>query len=220
MRERALDEDVPGRGLLGHERVQPGGVPRQSVGHPAVRDDLDRSADGVEALALERLDLEEEPVGERHVVRVHPGEQPSARLAPRPLERCDDPGRRLPHEPEARVSRGVRGRELRRRVARAVVHDDDLEVGERLRRERAERLGEERLAVPHGQEDGHERRHATNPRAARRPGRGLARDPAVWQDRGYRCAAARSASGSVAGTGCALRTTLSAFVVAASAKTS
>jgi hypothetical protein len=54
----------------------------------------------------------------------------------------------------------VLSRERRRAVARAVVDDERLEVSERLRRERCERLGEERLLVAHGQQHRDDRQRA------------------------------------------------------------
>jgi predicted RNA polymerase sigma factor len=151
VRERALDEDVSRRRLRGDERVQPCLVAAQPVGHPVFGDELDRAADRVEPLTLERVDLQAKAVWQRDVVRVHPGEDAAARPRPRPLERGDDPLTTLAQEPEARVPPRVRRRDLARIVCGAVVHDERLELRERLRRERRERVREERLAVPDGQ---------------------------------------------------------------------
>jgi hypothetical protein len=48
-----------------------------------------------------------------------------------------------------RESARARSEDLRGGIGRAVVDRDHLEVRERLRRQRVEALGEERLLVPH-----------------------------------------------------------------------
>ena len=79
--------------------------------------------------------------------------QPALRATVRP------PGSCRVHA-DAGVALRRLGEDRRRRVGRAVVDDDQLEVGERLRERRVERLAEEALAVPHRHDDADPGRHS------------------------------------------------------------
>ena len=151
--QRALDPEIVLRGLDGDERVQPVGV----RAHPAggVGEVLDPAADRGEPFFLDRRHLQLEPLGQRHVVGVHPCKQRRARLAAGALGGGDHSGRLLVQNSEPRVAAGVGLEDPGRRVYRPVVDGDHLEVRERLRRERLEALGEKRLLVPHRQQDGY-----------------------------------------------------------------
>ena len=79
------------------------------------------------------------------------------RLGTRVLERGDYAAVRPTHDAETRVVARMLGGDLRGRVHGAVVDDDYLEVFERLRRERLERLCQVGLFVTHGKQDRNQR---------------------------------------------------------------
>jgi hypothetical protein len=80
------------------------------------------------------------------------------------LERGDHTRALLPENPKAAIRPRVSLGDFRRAVIGAVVDDEHLEVGQRLRRERRQRLDEKRRLVADGQQDGHE--HALTPSGA------------------------------------------------------
>ena len=132
--ERVLPLDVGAHPL-------PGGLAGRREEGDAAAEHVDR------AVALEPLDLEQEPLRERHVVGVHPRDERGAGLGERQGERGDEPARRRAQDPQARVLPRPGEEPLAAAVARAVVDRDHLVVGEGLGGERVEAGAERRDRV-------------------------------------------------------------------------
>ena len=156
VRQRALDEDVARGRLNGDEAVQPALVAAGTVSHGLLGEVGHPASAGGERAVGERVDLRGQALGERDVVAVHARDQPPRR-GPRPLERGDDADGLLQDDAETAVVARVRVRDLRRAVGRAVVDDQHLEFGERLRGERVKGIGEICGLVAHGQQNRDER---------------------------------------------------------------
>jgi hypothetical protein len=134
MRQRALDEDVAGGRLDRDEAIDPALVAARTVPDPLGREVRDAAAAGFEPFAVERLELERQPLRQRHVVAVHAREVAASSLRTRTLERGHHPRGPLAQDAEPSIGARVRRRDLGRPVRRAVVDDEHLEVLQRLAR--------------------------------------------------------------------------------------
>ena len=104
---------------------------------------------------LEVGDLALEPVGQHDVVGVHAGDQRRLRQRAAGVEGHGQATRLLSLHADSRITLRRVGQDARRRVGRAVVDDDQLEVAQRLRQRRVERLAEKPLTVAHRHHDAH-----------------------------------------------------------------
>jgi hypothetical protein len=95
-------------------------------------------------------------LGQREVVRVEPGHQVGAGEAERPVERAGEPGARLAMQAQPRIPRA--GQQIGRRIGRAVVDHDQLQVAVRLFEHAADGGGDPPRAVVDRHEDGDSRR--------------------------------------------------------------
>ena len=120
--------------------------------------------------------LEGEAFGQGDIVCVHAGDERRARFAEKPVERHDKAAIVLREDTDARVLLRVAGEDRGRRVARPVIHDEKLEIGEDLCADRFQgRIEEARVVVDaHQHGDGGSGHQAAFTRAvarrAARPG--------------------------------------------------
>src|SRR5262249_50535151 len=145
------------------QRVEPALVAPETV--PRVREIRDTAAAGIEPFLLERRKLHLEPPRPCDVVRAHCSDVPAPRFETGTPRRCEEAERLLVHDTETSVAPLPLMRNVTRRVTRAVVDDDDLELLVRLPRERPQRFVQVRLAVAHRHQNRYERR--TQPAAGR-----------------------------------------------------
>ena len=118
------------------------------VEHPRAHDRETRAR-------LQQLHALLEPASERDVVRVHACDIATAGLVERAVQRpCEAELLLVAEHTKPRISE--RGERLRRLVGRGVVHDEHLDVGDRLAKDARERGPHVGLAVVHGDEDGDE----------------------------------------------------------------
>ena len=104
-------------------------------------------------MAVEVRDLALEPVGQHDVVGIHACDERRLRERAARVEGHRQATRVLPLDADPWIPLRCLCEQLGRPVGRAVVDDDQLEVGERLRQRRVERLAEEALAVSHWHHD-------------------------------------------------------------------
>jgi hypothetical protein len=90
-------------------------------------------------------------VGEPLIIRVEKSEYIAARFCRAPIAGCTRSPVRLRDDAEAAIA--YRARSGNAAVGRTVVHDDDFEVGHRLRFDRAERASDITLLVVEGNND-------------------------------------------------------------------
>ncbi len=83
-------------------------------------------------MGLKICDLALEPLGNAEVVGVHAGQVSPACLRDAFIGRADDPGVRPPCQADARMACRIELKDGTRSVGRAVVDDDEFEVGEGL----------------------------------------------------------------------------------------
>ncbi len=134
---------------------------------PVGVDQLDSGADGhAVRVSAEVGHLPLEPVGQGDVVGVHPGGELAPGQPKHLIEGDDEPGVRPTDQADAGVPGGVLPEDRRRPVGRAVVDDQELEVGERLTEDALDRLGHVPLGVVHRHQhvDGRRRAHSSGPR--------------------------------------------------------
>jgi hypothetical protein len=139
----ALDLGVIRRGLEHGQRAA------VLVDQPEVAADA-----GERRVGSQGLDLSGEAVGLRDVVAIHAGQELAAGEAKGFVERSGEPAIFADRQPHACVARRVVPEDRGRRVLRAVVDHDQLEVAERLAEDAVDGLGEVPLAVVDGHEDG------------------------------------------------------------------
>jgi hypothetical protein len=146
-------------GIHSHEGTSHGGIVarrRQRLDHRTVRCDL--SGRGAQQphvrMRGQERGLPHQTFGQGHVVGVDPRDQRRPGRSQSTIQRRRLSAARLRQDGQAPVA--DRGQTARRTVGRAIVHDDELEVGQRLAQDAPERLVEPRLAVVHG----HHHRHA------------------------------------------------------------
>ena len=99
-------------------------------------------------MRVEEGALARDALGHGQVVGVEPRHQRAAREAEGAVERAREPEARLALDPEARVADARE--DLGRRVGRAVVDHDQLEVARRLREDAPDGVRDPRRAVVHG----------------------------------------------------------------------
>ena len=137
---------------------------------PRLADAVEGGAEEHEVgIRLEGRDLRGEAPGIGDVVGVEPGDQRRAGIAPAPLQRRDDARRRLAGNDDPGILPAKAGEDRRRAVARSVIDHDHLARRLPLAHDAADGSLDETLAVPHRQDDAHDRncqKHA--PRATMR----------------------------------------------------
>jgi hypothetical protein len=124
---------------------------------PAAREALHVAGGEVRARPRERPREPLEGIERQPVVAVHEREELAAGRLHARVARVPEAAVGLPHEPQARVALGMALGDRRAAVGRPVVDDDDLEVAERLPRQRPQAVVEIGLDVVDRHDDADER---------------------------------------------------------------
>jgi hypothetical protein len=126
------------------------------------------SQDADLGVGVEKRDLAREPLGQRDVVGIEPREDWRPGQLQRRVQRAREPRVRPPLDPEAAI--GDSAQQLGRRIRRAVVEHDELEIIERLSQHAPNRVLHPRSAVVHSHEHRNARRdHRPFPARRRAP---------------------------------------------------